>query len=142
MEWGELVEKDGGFYVHYADHIPSSLYAYIREHKDMSEIPDTGSRHFVDFYSQLWYSKSMTVDMTENKNRAERVAKAVLEILRDPEIGMSFAMEFVQDPTNPEDVVCMFNSIEDACSTLAGVLEDSDILGFICEAAVSTEDSF
>ena len=88
------------------------------------------------------YSKSMTVDMTENKNRAERVAKAVLEILRDPEISMSFAMEFVQDPTNREDVVCMLNSIEDACSTLAGVLEDSDILGFICEAAVSTEDSF
>ena len=48
---GELVEKDGGFYVHYADPIPSSLYAYLREHKDMSEIPDTGSRHFVDFYS-------------------------------------------------------------------------------------------
>ena len=88
------------------------------------------------------YSKSMTVDMTENKNRAERVAKAVLEILRDPEISMSFAMEFVQDPTNREDVVCMLNAIEDACSTLAGVLEDSDILGFICEAAVSTEDSF
>ena len=88
------------------------------------------------------YNKSMTVDMTENKNRAERVAKAVLEILRDPEIGMSFAREFVQDPTNQEDVVCMFNSIEDTCSTLAGVLEDSDILGFICEAAVSTEDSF
>lgn len=80
--------------------------------------------------------------MTENKNRAERVAKAVLEILRDPEIGMSFAMEFAQDPTNQEDVACMFNSIEDACSTLAGVLEDSDILGFICEEAVSTEDSF
>ena len=88
------------------------------------------------------YSKSMTVDMTENKNRAERVAKAVLEILRDPEIGMSFAREFVQDPANREDVVCMFNSIEDACSTVAGVLEDSDMLGFICEAAVSTEDSF
>ena len=45
---GELVEKDGGFYVHYEDPIPSSLYAYLREHKDMSEIPDTGSRHFVD----------------------------------------------------------------------------------------------
>lgn len=84
------------------------------------------------------YSKSMTVNM----NRAERVAKAVLEILRDPEISMSFAREFVQDPANREDVVCMFNSIEDACSTVAGVLEDSDILGFICEAAVSTEDSF
>ena len=84
------------------------------------------------------YSKSMTVNM----NRAERVAKAVLEILRDPEISMSFAREFVQDPSNREDVVCMFNSIEDACSTVAGVLEDSDILGFICEAAVSTEDSF
>ena len=46
-----LVEKDSGFYVQYADPIPSSLYAYLREHKDMSEIPDTGSRHFVDFYS-------------------------------------------------------------------------------------------
>ena len=80
--------------------------------------------------------------MTVNMNRAERVAKAVLEILRDPEISMSFAREFVQDPANREDVVCMFNSIEDACSTVAGVLEDSDILGFICEAAVNTEDSF
>ena len=26
-------------------------HAYLREYKDMSEIPDTGSRHFVDFYS-------------------------------------------------------------------------------------------
>ena len=51
VEWGELVEKDGGFYVHYADPIPSSLYAYLREHKDMSEISGAGSRHFVDFYS-------------------------------------------------------------------------------------------
>ena len=51
IKWGELVEKDSGFYVQYADPIPSSLYAYLREHKDMSEIPDTGSRHFVDFYS-------------------------------------------------------------------------------------------
>ena len=48
IEWGELVEKDSGFYVQYADPIPSSLYAYLREHKDMSEISDTGSRHFVD----------------------------------------------------------------------------------------------
>ena len=48
MEWGELVEKEGGFYVHYADPIPSSLYAYLREHKDMSEISGAGSRHFVD----------------------------------------------------------------------------------------------
>ena len=48
MEWGELVEKEGGFYVQYADPIPSSLYAYLREHKDMSEILGAGSRHFVD----------------------------------------------------------------------------------------------
>ena len=48
MEWGELVEKEGGFYVHYAEPIPSSLYAYLREHKDMSEILGAGSRHFVD----------------------------------------------------------------------------------------------
>lgn len=39
---GELVEKDGGFYVQYAKPIPSSLYAYLREHKDMSEISDIG----------------------------------------------------------------------------------------------------
>ena len=38
----ELVEKDGGFYVHYAEPIPSSLYVYLREHKDMSEISGTG----------------------------------------------------------------------------------------------------
>ena len=42
MEWGELVEKDGRFYVQYVEPIPSSLYAYLREHKDMSEILGTG----------------------------------------------------------------------------------------------------
>ena len=36
-----------------------------------------------------------------------------------------------------EDVVRMFNSIEDTCSTLAGVLEDSDFLRDVCKQAVN-----
>ena len=42
IELGELVEKDSGIYMQYAEPIPSSLYAYLREHKDMSEISGTG----------------------------------------------------------------------------------------------------